>query len=165
MWSSSKESGRAEVVSRSPEDTQAIGRVLGAAAGSGDVFLLVGGLGAGKTCLTQGVLWGLGSEEYARSPSYVLVSEYRGRLTLYHVDLYRLDSIEEVADLGLDEYLYGEGVCVVEWAEKAPEALPPEHLRVKIEVLDETTRRLTLTATDARHLRLIDLVKTTTDST
>ena len=165
MWSSSKESGRAEVVSRSPEDTQAVGRVLGAAAGSGDVFLLVGGLGAGKTCLTQGVLWGLGSEEYARSPSYVLVSEYRGRLTLYHVDLYRLDSIEEVADLGLDEYLYGEGVCVVEWAEKAPEALPPEHLRVKIEVLDETTRRLTLTTTDARHLRLIDLVKTTTDST
>ena len=96
------ESSRFELVSHRPEETQAIGRLLGAQAMRGDVFLLVGELGAGKTCLTQGIVWGLGSREYARSPSFVLVSQYQGRLTTYHIDLYRLDSIQEIADLGLD---------------------------------------------------------------
>ena len=105
-----------------PEETQAIGRILGRSAEPGDVFLLVGDLGAGKTCLTQGILFGLGSEEFARSPTFVLVSQYPGRLTMYHMDLYRLDTFAEVLDLGLDEYLFGDGVSVVEWADKAAEA-------------------------------------------
>ena len=113
-----------EFVSESPEKTQGIGIKLGSLARAGDVFLLVGSLGVGKTCLAQGIAWGLGIKEYASSPSFVIVKEYQGRLPLYHIDLYRLDEIDEIAELGLDEYLYGEGVCVVEWAEKGFSLLP-----------------------------------------
>ncbi len=140
-----------------PEQTQALGRALGAAARAGDVFLLAGGLGAGKTCLTQGILWGLGLDEFARSPTFVLVAEYPARLTLYHLDLYRLDNVDEVEALGLDEYLYGDGVCVVEWADKAPGAFPPKHLSIRLETLDELTRRIRLTADDERNRSLIEV--------
>ena len=148
-----------QVTSRSPENTQSVGRILGEHARPGDVFLLVGELGAGKTCLTQGVLWGLGLDEYARSPTFVLVSQYNGRLMLYHMDLYRLDIFDEIADLGLDEYLLGDGLSVVEWAEKAPEIFPEQHLMIQIEYLDETTRRLTLASSDEHHAETIDAVK------
>ena len=131
------------ILSRSPEHTQAIGRALGERAQAGDVFLLVGGLGAGKTCLTQGVLWGLGGDEYARSPTFVLVSQYAARLTLHHVDLYRLDSFAEVYDLELDEYFYGDGVCVIEWADKADGMFPPDSLVVRIDATGDTERRIT----------------------
>ncbi len=113
-----------ELVSHSPEETQKLGRRLGEIAQPGDVFLLVGDLGSGKTCLTQGIAWGLGIKEYALSPSFVIIRELYGRLPLYHIDLYRLDRIEESMDLGLDDYLYGRGVCVVEWAEKALSLMP-----------------------------------------
>ena len=105
------------VLSSSARQTRNIGTELGKLAGAGDIILLVGPLGAGKTCLTQGIARGLGIHEYTASPSFVLVREYQGKLPLYHIDLYRLDKIEEVAQLGLDDYLYGKGVCVVEWAD------------------------------------------------
>ncbi len=129
-----------ELISRSPEETQELGRHLGELALPGDVFLLVGGLGAGKTCLTQGIAWGLGIKEYTMSPSFVIIRELYGRLPLYHIDLYRLDRIEESMDLGLDDYLYGRGVCVVEWAEKALSIMPAEHLLIKIGYLSDTGR-------------------------
>lgn len=151
--------GRFQIISHSPKETQAIGRILGSSAEAGDIFLLVGGLGAGKTCLTQGIVWGLGVDEYARSPTFVLVSQYHGRLTLYHMDLYRLDTIEEIIDLGLDEYLFGDGVCVVEWAEKAAELFPEQHVLVWLDYIDETSRRLTLTGNGVRHDRLIAALK------
>lgn len=147
------------IITRDPEETQRIGEMIGAHAKPGDILLLVGELGAGKTCLAQGVLWGLGSEEYARSPTFVLVSEYEGRLPMYHMDLYRLDKIEDIIDLGLDEYLFGDGVCVVEWAQKAPEAFPEQHVVIRIEYIDDTTRRLKLTASDARYQEMIESVK------
>ena len=147
------------VNSHSQDETQAIGRALGAHASPGDVYLLVGGLGSGKTCLTQGILWGLGVDEYARSPTFVLVSEYLGRLALYHMDFYRLDSIEEIGDLGLDEYLTGDGVSVVEWAEKAHGLFPAQHMTVHFEYIDESTRRLTLSASGRRYAESLDAVK------
>ena len=137
------DSGRTTIESGSPEHTQAIGRALGECAEPGDVFLLAGELGAGKTCLTQGVLWGLGGDEYARSPTFVLVSQYRARMTLHHVDLYRLDSFTEVDGLELDEYLYGDGVCVVEWADKAEGMFPEDSLVIRLDVTGESTRRIT----------------------
>ena len=144
----------------SPEQTQAVGRILGAHARAGDVFLLSGDLGAGKTCLTQGILWGLGGEEYARSPTFVLICEYYARLTLYHMDLYRLDSIEEVIELGLDDYFLGDGVCVVEWAEKGSDAFIGEHLTVHIESTGDETRTLTFNADTTRyHAIMNDLEK------
>ena len=116
--------------SQSPEETQKLGIGLGRLAQPGDLFMLVGELGAGKTCLTQGIAWGLDIAGYATSPTFVVINQYMGRLPLYHIDIYRLDSIEEVVDLGLDDYLYGNGVCGVEWADKASNVLPPEHLLV-----------------------------------
>ena len=130
------------IVSHSAEQTQQFGRRIGELAQPGDVYLLVGNLGAGKTCLTQGIAWGLGIKEYTLSPSFVLVRELKGRLPLYHIDLFRLDNIEEVADLGLDEYLCGQGVSVVEWAEKGLSVLPPEHMLIEIDYLSENERAL-----------------------
>ena len=86
-------------------------------------MLLEGELGSGKTCLTQGILWGLGGTEYARSPTFVLMAQYAARLTLYHVDLYRVESVAEAADLGLDEVVSGEGVTVIEWADRGGRAV------------------------------------------
>ncbi len=137
------DNAKTTIVSGSPEHTRAIGRALGESAEPGDVFLLAGELGAGKTCLTQGVLWGLGGDEYARSPTFVLVSQYRARLTLHHVDLYRLDSFTEVDGLELDEYLYGDGLCVVEWADKADGMFPDDSLLIRLDVTGESTRRIT----------------------
>ena len=113
------------------------------------MVLLEGELGSGKTCLTQGLLWGLGGLEYARSPTFVLVSQYEGRLPLYHVDLYRLDGAGEIDDLGLDEYLFGDGVCAVEWSEKAPGIYPRRHIKVELDYLDETSRRVAISAVGA----------------
>ena len=95
--------------------------------------------GAGKTCLTQGIAKGLEVDGYVRSPTFVLVTIHQGRLPLYHIDIYRLDHIAEVLDLGLDEYLAGDGVSVIEWADKAPEAFPDDCLRVTLDPLRERT--------------------------
>ena len=141
--------------SYSPKDTHKIGRRIGTKAQSGDVLLLVGDLGAGKTTLTQGILWGLGGTEYARSPTFVLVNEYPARLTMYHMDLYRLNSIEEIEDLGLDDYLYGNDLCVVEWADKAPGYFPVNHAAVQLEVIDDQTRRVTVSSETAHLDRLV----------
>jgi len=144
-----------ELISHSPKQTQQLGMSIGALAQSGDIFLLVGTLGAGKTCLTQGIAWGLGIKEYAASPSFVLVKELYGRLPLYHIDLYRLDRIEEIIDLGLDDYLYGPGVCVIEWAEKGQAALPREHLLIRISYEVDTERRLKLKASNQRYRNIL----------
>lgn len=145
--------------SESPEETQRLGTVLGRLAHPGDLFMLVGGLGAGKTCLTQGIAWGLDIAGYATSPTFVVINQYRGRLPLYHIDLYRLDSIEEVVDLGLDDYLYGNGVCVVEWADKAMNVLPPEHLLVEINYVSETVRNLVLNPSGERYIEMLSQLK------
>ena len=150
---------RVEVVTQTPAETQAVGRDLGSHAEPGHVYLLFGELGAGKTCLTQGILWGLGGDEHARSPTFVLVAEYAGRIPLYHVDLYRLDAESEVADLGLDEYLFGDGACAVEWADRALGYLEDvPRLEVRFERLGENDRRLTLSANDGRYDGVMDAV-------
>ena len=120
-----------ELITDSAEETQALGRALGAVVQIGDLFLLSGDLGTGKTTLTQGIAWGAGVTTYAHSPTFVLVHQYAGRITLYHLDLYRLESLLEVSDLGVDEML-SEGACVVEWAEKAEGVFPAEHLSVEL---------------------------------
>ncbi len=140
-----------ELITNSPEETQELGMRIGELALPGNVFLLAGDLGTGKTCLTQGIAWGLGIKEYAMSPSFVIMRELYGRLPLYHIDIYRLDRIEESIDLGLDDYFYGRGVCVVEWAEKALSIMPPEHLLIKITRLSDTGRRFEMKASGKRY--------------
>jgi tRNA threonylcarbamoyladenosine biosynthesis protein TsaE len=144
-----------ELISHSPEQTQKFGTGIGELCLPGDVFLLVGSLGAGKTCLTQGIAWGLGIKEYAASPSFVVVRELYGKLPLYHIDLYRLDHIEEIVELGLDDYLYGNGVCVVEWAEKGLSVLPVEHLLIQINYLSDDERKLQLKPSGKRYLEIL----------
>ena len=151
-----------KLITNSPEQTQELGRRLGKLALPGDVFLLTGELGAGKTCLTQGIAWGLGSEEYALSPTFVIMRELYPSgegLPLYHVDLYRLDRLEESQDLGLDDYLYGNGVCVVEWADKALSILPKNHLLIKIGYVSDTERSFQIEASGERYLEILDRLR------
>ena len=148
-----------ELVSHSPEQTQKLGIRIGELALPGDIFLLVGDLGTGKTCLTQGIAWGLGIKEYAASPSFIIVRELYGRLPLYHIDLYRLDHLEEIAELGLDDYLYGGGVCVVEWAERGLDVLPQEYLLIQIGYLADTERSLQLKPSGERYREIIKQLK------
>jgi len=148
-----------EITSNSPEETQGLGARLGKLARPGDVLLLVGKLGTGKTCLTQGIARGLGIREYAASPSFVVVRELYGRLPLYHMDFYRLNNLQEIADLGLDDYFYGKGVSVVEWAEKGLSLLPPEHLLIEMSYISDTGRRLELKARGQRYRELVAELK------
>ncbi|MCD6600030.1 MAG: tRNA (adenosine(37)-N6)-threonylcarbamoyltransferase complex ATPase subunit type 1 TsaE [Dehalococcoidia bacterium] len=146
-----------KINSYSSEQTQLLGSHLGKLAQKGDVFLLMGDLGAGKTCLTQGITQGLGSKEQALSPSFVIVRQYHGRLPLYHIDLYRLDHIAEIVNLGLDEYLYNGGVCVVEWPERGLQLLPENNLLIKISYVpeDETKRIIHLEPKGEHYSELI----------
>lgn len=144
-----------KLTSRSPEETQQLGRYLGEMAQAGDVFLLVGELGSGKTCLVQGIASGLDVREHVFSPSFVLIREYQGRLPLYHVDFYRLDHIDEIADLGLDDYIYGAGVCVIEWADKGTPILPDENLTVVLKHVSETERTVVMKASGERYVNLL----------
>lgn len=131
--SGSPMSSELRIATRGPEETQDVGRVLGEHSRAGDIYLLTGPLGAGKTCLTQGIAAGLDVTGYVRSPTFVLMTRYQGRLTLHHVDLYRLGGPEEVWDLGLEEQLFGDGVCVVEWADRASDLFPLESLVISLD--------------------------------
>jgi len=148
-----------KIISHSKEETQKLGKKLGELAGAGDIFLLTGNLVTGKTCLTQGIVWGLDSREYALSPTFVLMREIKGRLPLYHIDLYRLDNLQEISDLGLDEYLYGNGLSVIEWAEKGLGVLPEEHLAIKIDYIDDTGRCFEFRPRGKRYEKLLDRLK------
>ncbi|MBG7617152.1 MAG: tRNA (adenosine(37)-N6)-threonylcarbamoyltransferase complex ATPase subunit type 1 TsaE [Chloroflexi bacterium] len=148
-----------KIESTSPEETLALGEKLGKLAQAGDVILLQGKLGAGKTCLTQGIARGLHITDYVMSPTFVLVRELQGRLPLYHMDLYRLDNLAEIDDLGLDEYLYGNGLSVVEWADKAVSLLPPDHLLIKIEYTTANGRHLELLSYSDRYHKLLTEIK------
>ncbi len=130
-----------KLTSHSPEETQQLGRIIGELMNPGDIILLCGPLGAGKTCLAQGIAHGLGVRENTASPSYVLMREFAGRMPLYHMDLYRLE-FNEIDDLGLDDYLYGHGLCVIEWAEKAASLLPAERLTVSLAYAGESERNI-----------------------
>ena len=147
------------------EATEAFGRRLGALLFPGAVVALVGQLGAGKTHLTRAVAEGLGVKNPAavNSPTFVLIQEYPARLPIYHFDAYRLSGAREFAELGADEYFRGEGVCLVEWADKVEQTLPAEYLRIEIEVVDANRRRFTLTATGARYERLVSELREVTE--
>ena len=128
---------------RSPnaDFTQALGIIIGETVSAGDVILLTGELGSGKTCLTQGIARGLGVQGYVRSPTFVLMTRHHGRLTLHHVDLYRMGGPAEAWDLGLDEQLFGEGLCVIEWADRAAEIFPEDCLWIDLDHGPDTDSR------------------------
>ena len=129
-------------IARSPEETQARGERLGARLQPGSVVACIGELGAGKTCFLQGVCRGLGVESGVTSPTFVLVNQYRGRLPVYHLDAYRTETLTELIDIGVDELLHGNGVTVIEWADKLLPLLPPHTITVAITGLGDEPRRI-----------------------
>ena len=122
------------IETNSPEETFALGRQIGQQAAAGEVYTLIGDLGVGKTVLTQGVAAGLGVEEPVSSPTFTIMQIYEeGRLPFYHFDVYRIGDVEEMDEIGYEDYFYGDGVCLIEWANLIEEILPPKHKQIRIE--------------------------------
>ncbi len=143
--------------SGSIERTRELGAALGSLLAPGDVVLLEGDLGAGKTALTQGIGQGLGVQAVINSPTFTILKEYAGRLSLYHFDLYRIESPEEVYSLGFEDYFGGDGVCVIEWAERgepeelsAPLPWPESYLRIRMRADGPHDRLLEVTSAGPR---------------
>lgn len=131
-----------KIISHCPEETQKIGRDIAKRLKKGDIVAIFGELGAGKTCLVQGIIQGLDIDEWASSPSFALINEYHGKFPVYHLDLYRLKSMEEILALGIEEYLFGDGVAIIEWANKIKDLIPPGYIEIDIFPLDENTREI-----------------------
>lgn len=142
------------VHSNSAEETLILGRKIGSILQANDVIALTGQLGAGKTTLIQGIAQGLGVKDYVTSPTFILINEYQGRLPFYHVDLYRLDNVDQVEDLGIEEYFTKGGVCVIEWAEKLGELRPPNAETIEIEIISDNEREISLSPALAERLKL-----------
>ena len=133
-----------EYMTNAPEETEALGEKLGKLLRPGTVLAYLGDLGAGKTAFTRGLARGLGCREIVTSPTYTIVNEYLGgRLPLFHFDMYRLASSDDLWDIGWEDYLDRQGVCAVEWSENVPEAMTGA-LTVRIEKLGDTVRRITI---------------------
>ena len=129
----------------SPEETEAVGRKIAAKLLPGDIIAYYGDLGAGKTAFTRGLAAGLGVTEQVTSPTYTIVNEYlSGRMPLFHFDMYRLDSADDLFDIGWEDYLARGGVCAVEWSENVPEAFDGSEIRVSIEKCSDNARKITI---------------------
>ena len=133
-----------ELFSNSAEDTIKIGELIGSSLTKGTVIAYKGTLAAGKTTLTKGIAESLEIDEVITSPTFTLVSEYEGKLPLYHFDVYRLDSVEDFLNIGSEEMMYGDGVCAIEWSEKIESALPKDAIIIDIEILTPETRKITI---------------------
>ncbi|ADL13581.1 tRNA (adenosine(37)-N6)-threonylcarbamoyltransferase complex ATPase subunit type 1 TsaE [Acetohalobium arabaticum] len=121
-----------KLITEQPKETIELGAKIGELLNSGDIICLQGNLGAGKTCLAKGLLAGLEVEAEVTSPTYTLINEYQGRLPAYHIDLYRISDYKELYDIGFEEYLYGEGVTIIEWPDKAGPLMPDSYLNITI---------------------------------
>jgi tRNA threonylcarbamoyladenosine biosynthesis protein TsaE len=158
-----------DCISHSSAQTQRLGMRLGDLLQGGELILLDGQLGTGKTTFTQGLAQGLGITETINSPTFTLLKEYTGqsqpgistgglsyrKLYLYHFDLYRLDNPDEMVDLGFEDYFFSDGVSVIEWAEKAGSYWPEEHLNIRLKIMSETKRGLLFIAAGERYCELL----------
>lgn len=145
-----------EIILRNLDETEEFGVKLGKALKKGDILCLNGSLGAGKTTLTKSIGLGLGVSEYITSPTFALINQYSGRLPLYHFDVYRLENVEEIYDLGFDEYFYGNGVCIIEWADKIEKMIPKEKIVIDIgKTEDLDSRIIKLSGYQKRYTELV----------
>lgn len=148
------------VITSSPEQTWRIGQILGARLGPGDTVCLYGDLGAGKTSISYGIALGLEvKEQYITSPTFTFVNEYQGRVPFYHIDLYRLTSVEELENIGFEEYIESDGVTVIEWAERAEDELPEESLSVYLNYVNESSREIGFVGEGERYQKLVEELK------
>ena len=131
-----------KLISYSIDETYEIGRKIGSQLKKGYIICMTGDLGAGKTALTKGIAAGLKIKDYVVSPTYTLINEYKGQLPLYHFDVYRLNGCEDMYDLGYEEYFYGDGVVVVEWADIVEDLIPEERLWITIKRTNKEDERI-----------------------
>ena len=135
-------------ITNSEAETLDVARFIGKSLGAGTVVALTGELGAGKTVFAQGIAESLEVREQITSPTFTLINEYRGRLPLFHMDLYRLDSTGEIEDIGIVDYLYGDGVCVIEWAEKLGKLMPESAVAVSLSPAGKSRREIRIERSD-----------------
>jgi tRNA threonylcarbamoyladenosine biosynthesis protein TsaE len=153
-----------DFISHSPAQTERIGQRLGELLVAGDLVLLRGDFGVGKTHLVKGVARGLESGDMVNSPSFVLINEYRAGprwkgMRIYHVDLYRIADESELSTIGLDELWQGDGVCLIEWPDRAGEQLPNSHLAIYMQHISETKRRLRFVPHGERYQGIVSTIK------
>jgi tRNA threonylcarbamoyladenosine biosynthesis protein TsaE len=141
------------IITKSADETIELGKKIGAFLLPNDVVCLTGTLGAGKTTLIQGIADGAGVKDYVTSPTFIIINEYKGRIPFFHVDLYRLDNVEQIEDLGIEEYFERGGVCVIEWAEKLGELKPKKCHEIEIEIVSERERKICVSSELAARLR------------
>jgi len=148
-------------LSNDVNNTIKLGKRIGRLLGAGDLVGLVGNLGAGKTVFTKGLAEGIGvkNPKYVTSPSFVLIKEHKGKFPLYHFDLYRLDTDEEVRTTGYQDYFYGDGLTVIEWAQKIEPLLPKEYLRVEFKTKSENQREIKLIARGSKYKKVLSKLK------
>ncbi len=152
-----------EIATQSPGETLRMGEILGKLLKPGDAVALIGDLGAGKTTLAKGIARGAGVEDEREvtSPSFVLVNEYQGRFPVYHADLYRLEQVREVEDLGWEEFIFGSGISLVEWAEKIPGILPEERIDIRISWIGAEERKFVVIGRGARAGQIVRALRET----
>ena len=150
------------VISRSAEHTRGLGVRLGKLLQGGEIVGLIGELGTGKTCFVRGLTEGLGvsQETWIRSPTFTLVNEYHGRLPIYHIDLYRIESTVELEELNLREYLYSNGVSLIEWFEYFPAGEVDDHLEIELAYRQGSRRQLTFRPHGTRYEELVKALQT-----
>jgi len=146
-----------QITTRSVDETQKLGEIIGTAVTGGTVLALTGDLGSGKTAFVQGLARGLEvpDDYYITSPSYTLINEYPGRFPLFHVDLYRISDPMDMEDLGLYEILHDSGIVAIEWADRIEQKLLPDSITIRFEITDDDTRKICITAYDLKNATLL----------
>ncbi|MBZ9606434.1 tRNA (adenosine(37)-N6)-threonylcarbamoyltransferase complex ATPase subunit type 1 TsaE [Clostridium estertheticum] len=143
-----------EYIVTTVDETYKIGELIGSRVNSGDIVCLIGDLGTGKTHLTKGIAKGLDIKDHITSPTFTIVNEYTGRLKLYHFDVYRVNDPDEIAAIGFDEYIFSDGVSIIEWANYIEELIPPNNLSITIEKLPrlgDDFRKINIRYSDKRY--------------
>ena len=146
------------IETKSPEETIALGKRIGELSNPRDVIALIGGLGSGKTTITKGIASGagVGNENSVSSPSFVLVKEYHGKMPVYHMDIYRLDERSAIDSFGYEEYIYGDGLAIIEWADKIGDILPKDFLKIELRISGEDSRMIRLVPHGARFEKIVN---------
>ncbi|WP_130805989.1 tRNA (adenosine(37)-N6)-threonylcarbamoyltransferase complex ATPase subunit type 1 TsaE [Senegalia massiliensis] len=148
------------IITESTEQTEKLGKLIGSLLNSGDVICLDGDLGAGKTTLTKSIVKGLGVDEYVTSPTFTIVNEYEGKVHVNHFDVYRISDVDEMYDIGYDEYMDSESVNIIEWSSIIKEILPEDRVEINIERLEEDNKRkFNINLIGERYKELIEELK------
>lgn len=149
-----------EIISQSVKQTNALGQSLGKLCRGGEILCLIGNLGSGKTTFVKGLAEGLKIKaDQVHSPTFILMDHHKGKLMLYHFDLYRLEKLEEIERLGYEEFFYSDGVCVIEWADKLGMLMPLEYLEIKLEHAGEDKRKIQFRAVGEKYKAMLGKIK------